>query len=70
MSTPTTPRSTGASTTAPTPATTDPRQPGELDIHLINEGRHEELWKVLGAHPTADGTTFPARSAVIPGSCR
>jgi 1,4-alpha-glucan branching enzyme len=23
--------------------------PGELDIHLIHEGRHEELWKVLGA---------------------
>ncbi|MET9910244.1 1,4-alpha-glucan branching enzyme [Streptomyces sp. NPDC006476] len=24
---------------------------GELDLHLIGEGRHEELWKVLGAHP-------------------
>ena len=23
---------------------------GELDLHLIAEGRHEELWKVLGAH--------------------
>ena len=23
---------------------------GELDIHLIQEGRHEELWRVLGAH--------------------
>ena len=23
---------------------------GEMDLHLINEGRHEELWKVLGAH--------------------
>ncbi|GAA0329846.1 1,4-alpha-glucan branching protein GlgB [Actinoallomurus spadix] len=23
---------------------------GELDLHLIGEGRHEELWKVLGAH--------------------
>jgi 1,4-alpha-glucan branching enzyme len=23
---------------------------GELDIHLIGEGRHEELWKALGAH--------------------
>ncbi len=32
--------------------------PGELDIHLINEGRHEELWEVLGAHPGADGTSF------------
>ena len=26
-----------------------PGAPGELDIHLIHEGRHEELWKVLGA---------------------
>ncbi len=32
--------------------------PGELDIHLINEGRHEELWEVLGAHPGEDGTSF------------
>jgi 1,4-alpha-glucan branching enzyme len=23
---------------------------GEMDLHLIAEGRHEELWKVLGAH--------------------
>jgi 1,4-alpha-glucan branching enzyme len=23
---------------------------GELDLHLINEGRHEQLWDVLGAH--------------------
>ncbi|GAA1061193.1 1,4-alpha-glucan branching protein GlgB [Agromyces bracchium] len=23
---------------------------GELDLHLIEEGRHEELWTVLGAH--------------------
>jgi 1,4-alpha-glucan branching enzyme len=23
---------------------------GEMDLHLINEGRHEELWRVLGAH--------------------
>ncbi|WP_082177053.1 1,4-alpha-glucan branching protein GlgB [Arsenicicoccus sp. oral taxon 190] len=23
---------------------------GEVDIHLITEGRHEELWRVLGAH--------------------
>ncbi len=25
---------------------------GEMDLHLINEGRHEALWKVLGAHVT------------------
>ena len=23
---------------------------GEMDLHLINEGRHEQLWTVLGAH--------------------
>ena len=23
---------------------------GETDLHLINEGRHENLWEVLGAH--------------------
>ncbi len=23
---------------------------GELDLHLIGEGRHEELWKALGSH--------------------
>jgi 1,4-alpha-glucan branching enzyme len=23
---------------------------GEIDLHLIGEGRHEELWNVLGAH--------------------
>jgi 1,4-alpha-glucan branching enzyme len=23
---------------------------GELDLHLINEGRHEQLWQVLGSH--------------------
>ncbi|GAA2752346.1 1,4-alpha-glucan branching protein GlgB [Kitasatospora cinereorecta] len=37
-------------TTAPTP--------GELDLHLIGEGRHERLWEVMGAHPAADGTGF------------
>src|SRR3546814_21184066 len=32
---------------------------GELDIHLISEGRHEQLWKVLGAHVRSfdDGVT-------------
>jgi 1,4-alpha-glucan branching enzyme len=28
-----------------------PPSVGELDLHLIGEGRHEELWRVLGAHP-------------------
>ncbi|MDG9689899.1 1,4-alpha-glucan branching enzyme [Streptomyces mutabilis] len=24
---------------------------GDLDLHLIAEGRHEQLWRALGAHP-------------------
>ena len=31
---------------------------GELDLHLIGEGRHEKLWTVLGAHPRENGTAF------------
>ena len=31
---------------------------GEMDVHLINEGRHEQLWDVLGAHVVPAGTTF------------
>jgi 1,4-alpha-glucan branching enzyme len=35
---------------------------GEVDLHLIGEGRHEHLWRVLGAHvrhyPTATGVSF------------
>nr|WP_171166445.1 1,4-alpha-glucan branching enzyme [Streptomyces sp. I05A-00742] len=35
---------------------------GELDLHLIGEGRHEELWRALGARPMthqgAAGTRF------------
>ncbi len=40
---------------------------GEADLHLINEGRHEQLWQVLGAHvrtysgsggPDITGTSF------------
>ena len=31
---------------------------GELDLHLIREGRHEELWKTLGANIKGDGTAF------------
>ncbi|MFC4783687.1 1,4-alpha-glucan branching protein GlgB [Nocardioides sp. MAHUQ-72] len=40
---------------------------GEVDLHLINEGRHEQLWDVLGAHvhhyttpfgDTISGTAF------------
>src|SRR5690349_19682176 len=35
---------------------------GEVDLHLIGEGRHEQLWQVLGAHVRtlgdATGTSF------------
>ncbi|MEU0301041.1 1,4-alpha-glucan branching enzyme [Streptomyces sp. NPDC006175] len=35
---------------------------GELDLHLIGEGRHEELWKALGSQPMehqgVSGTRF------------
>ena len=33
---------------------------GEVDLHLIREGRHETLWTVLGAHVRRDagGTSF------------
>ena len=29
---------------------------GEIDIHLISEGRHERLWEALGAHPRSYST--------------
>ncbi len=29
---------------------------GELDIYLIGEGRHEELWKALGAQLRRDSS--------------
>ena len=31
---------------------------GELDLHLIGEGRHEKLWRVLGAQPHGTGVGF------------
>lgn len=31
---------------------------GELDLHLIGEGRHEKLWRVLGAQPRGTGVGF------------
>lgn len=50
---------------------------GELDLHLIGEGRHEELWRVLGAHVRehegVSGTAFTvwapnARAVRVVGS--
>lgn len=31
---------------------------GEVDLHLINEGRHEQLWQVLGSIVDDTGVTF------------
>ena len=33
---------------------------GELDLHLFNEGRHHQLWQLLGAHvlPDTSGVRF------------
>jgi 1,4-alpha-glucan branching enzyme len=31
---------------------------GELDLHLVNEGRHERLWTMLGAQPRDQGVDF------------
>ena len=31
---------------------------GEMDLHLISEGRHEELWRTLGANPKNGGVAF------------
>jgi 1,4-alpha-glucan branching enzyme len=37
---------------------------GELDLHLIGEGRHERLWSVLGAHPR----TYDTASGEVAGT--
>jgi 1,4-alpha-glucan branching enzyme len=37
---------------------------GELDLHLIHEGRHEELWKALGARPMTHAGVTGTRFAV------
>jgi len=42
---------------------------GETDLHLVNEGRHEQLWDVLGAHvhhyATADGGTVSGTAFAV-----
>ncbi len=47
---------------------------GELDLHLIGEGRHERLWQVLGAHvrtyPTPEGDISGTSFAVWAPSAR
>ena len=58
------PARTGRSETLPETITDDPYRHlptlGEMDLHLIGEGRHEQLWQVLGAHVSekAGGTAF------------
>ncbi len=37
---------------------------GEFDLYLIGEGRHEELWRVLGAHVREVGPTTGTSFAV------
>ncbi|MEW2612676.1 1,4-alpha-glucan branching enzyme [Streptomyces sp. NPDC047880] len=37
---------------------------GDLDLHLIGEGRHEELWTALGAHPMTHQDVTGTRFAV------
>ncbi|MFD5544626.1 1,4-alpha-glucan branching enzyme, partial [Streptomyces sp. NPDC127079] len=37
---------------------------GDLDLHLIGEGRHERLWEALGAHPTVHQGVAGTRFAV------
>jgi 1,4-alpha-glucan branching enzyme len=36
---------------------------GQIDLHLIGEGRHEQLWKVLGAHVRTFGEGGEGSSA-------
>lgn len=37
---------------------------GEIDLHLIGEGRHEQLWQVLGAHVRVYDSPFGSVSGV------
>ncbi|MDR3031551.1 MAG: 1,4-alpha-glucan branching protein GlgB, partial [Kitasatospora sp.] len=42
---------------------------GELDLHLIREGRHEQLWTVLGSHlRTVDGVAGTAFAVWAPNA--
>ncbi|MFF3114329.1 1,4-alpha-glucan branching protein GlgB [Kitasatospora sp. NPDC057904] len=42
---------------------------GELDLHLISEGRHEQLWQVLGSHVrTVDGVAGTAFAVWAPNA--
>ncbi|RKE21206.1 1,4-alpha-glucan branching protein GlgB [Streptomyces sp. TLI_171] len=42
---------------------------GELDLHLIREGRHEQLWQALGSHlRTVDGVAGTAFAVWAPNA--
>ncbi|WP_442789174.1 1,4-alpha-glucan branching protein GlgB [Kitasatospora sp. NBC_01302] len=42
---------------------------GEFDLHLIREGRHEQLWRVLGSHlRTVEGVTGTAFAVWAPNA--
>jgi 1,4-alpha-glucan branching enzyme len=42
---------------------------GELDLHLVGEGRHQALWQSLGAHPREiDGTAGVAFAVWAPSA--
>nr|WP_232247925.1 1,4-alpha-glucan branching protein GlgB [Kitasatospora azatica] len=42
---------------------------GEFDLHLIREGRHEQLWQALGAQPrTVDGVAGTAFAVWAPNA--
>ncbi|MGW3231727.1 1,4-alpha-glucan branching enzyme [Kitasatospora sp. NPDC001095] len=42
---------------------------GELDLHLISEGRHEQLWRALGSHVrTVDGVPGTAFAVWAPNA--
>src|SRR4051812_7276075 len=42
---------------------------GDIDLHLIGEGRHEMLWDVLGAHHRVhEGTSGTAFAVWAPGA--
>jgi len=43
---------------------------GEMDLHLIREGRHEQLWRVLGAHVRSFGEITGTAFAVWAPSAR
>ncbi len=44
---------------------------GDLDLHLIGEGRHRRLWEVLGARPMeVDGVAGTRFAVWAPNACR